>query len=84
MKKPIISYKNIRPIFFALVGFSLLIATIGLCVDSAVLALVIPSAIMILALVVYFIKWRCPHCGAGFGNNAFPEFCPQCGEKISK
>lgn len=41
-----------------------------------------------IVLVALSILWRilfikCPHCGSGlYGSRAFPEYCPDCGEKL--
>jgi hypothetical protein len=56
-----------------------LAAATGLPRGTFVIGLIILFGV---ALTLTFFNWRCPACNKKFGLQAFPRYCPRCGDKL--
>jgi ribosomal protein S27AE len=46
---------------------------------------VLSFVILLAAVVLQRLKWRCPNCGAWLGRHwGIPSYCSKCGEELDK
>lgn len=74
--------KKIRAVFWIILLIGAVIGFIGAFSEMTSL-IVAGMIIMLCSIVVYFVFYRCPHCGR-FLDRSTGEYCPYCGKKINE
>ena len=74
--------KKVRVIFLIALLPALLLTVIGGNIQSKPVMFT-GIGIALLALIFYWIWYRCPHCGRHLGRS-WGEFCPWCGTRVNQ
>ena len=74
--------KKVRVIFLIALLPALLLTVIGGNIQSKPVMFT-GIGIALLALIFYWIWYRCPHCGRHLGQS-WGEFCPWCGKRVNQ
>ena len=74
------SPRTVRKIVLRLCTAGAVLALGGALVQSALL-IVAGLLLLIVALVLHFTYYRCPHCGR-FLDRSTGAYCPYCGKKM--
>lgn len=73
-----INHRNVKKIMWPIFAVGALLPVVFKMSDVAVLLGVL---LIGLAIGLYFLYWRCPHCGRDLGRDG-GAFCPHCGKQI--
>lgn len=79
--RKMLSPQKVRMIVWITLLIGFIIGVVGMFTDITALA-VIGVIVMICAIIVHFVLYRCSHCGK-FLDRSTGEFCPYCGEKVN-
>lgn len=72
--------KKVRVLVFATFAVGFLIGGAAYCWESIPLS-VLAMAIILGALGIHLIFYRCPHCGK-FLDRSTGDYCPYCGQRM--
>jgi hypothetical protein len=86
-KKLNITYRNVGKIDIFMIAAAFIAIGIAACLGETNLPFWLLAWLAILlialALCISFVCYICPHCGAWLGRDGRPNYCKNCGEKIS-
>lgn len=73
--------KKVRAVVFATFAAGILAGGASYCWQSTPLA-VLAMIIIMVALGIHLIFYRCPHCGK-FLDRSTGDYCPYCGQRMT-
>ena len=80
-KKPLMDYRRVQKLQTPLLLTGALLSGVGTSVSVPLVILGI--AIMLFAIVIGVLYYRCPHCGKHLGRGT-PDACPHCGNPLEE
>ena len=82
-KKPLMDYRRVQKLQTPLLLTGALLSGVGTSVSVPLVILGI--AIMLFAIVIWVLYYRCPHCGRPLGRiGEGGAYCPHCGKEIRR